>query len=322
VVPESIPSSVTKFAAEVSDCIDRNGNGAIDTSTGANDVRDWGEDECMLWNTELPDPTDYGGFRAHGARATAWDGKEDSETGRGGHVWVGTCPLPCGDPVRVYGLDGDTGVVEYQIPLPDVCCAYGGAVDGDNGFWFMDVSNGTITRVDTVSLSWQTRPTSCGYGIAVDSRKRVWTGGPSFLGSSGPFGVESCVARYDPGTGIEDTVDIPDDSGEGRPYLRGIAVGSGISSGFVWAAETAGRLYQIDEDTMEIVGTHKVGRQPEMIGVAVDYHGYVWTVSQQANQAFKTDPITFDFLSVTIGLYPYTYSDMTGMQLRNVVTVR
>jgi streptogramin lyase len=56
-----------------------------------------------------------------------------------------------------------------------------------------------------------------------------------------------------------------------------------------------------------------------MVGVAIDYEGYVWTVSQGGNAAHKVHPATWDITTVPIGSGPYTYSDMTGMQLRGVV---
>jgi hypothetical protein len=39
-------------------------------------------------------------------------------------------------------------------------------------------------------------------------------------------------------------------------------------------------------------------------------------------RAYKLDPHTRQFLSIPLGWLPYTYSDMTGEQLRNVVIVR
>jgi len=51
----------------------------------------------------------------------------------------------------------------------------------------------------------------------------------------------------------------------------------------------------------------------------VDFEGYVWAVSQGGDEAYRVDPITYESITVPIGLSPYTYSDMTGVQLRNVV---
>src|SRR5690606_31400693 len=61
--------SVVKIAAVEDRCVDANGNGVIETSTGPGDVREWGQDECVLWQTELHT----------GARAAAWDSGNDPE---------------------------------------------------------------------------------------------------------------------------------------------------------------------------------------------------------------------------------------------------
>jgi streptogramin lyase len=291
---------VVKFAATPERCVDRNDNGAIDTSTGPTDVRPWGEDECMIWSTPMP-LVDGDPMSATGARATAWDGTEDPDTGEGGHVWVGMCSGTA--TATAYKLDGDTGEIVATVALP-TSCAYGGAMDGTNGFWVYD-TNGRIVRVNTNSLSVFSREVSCGYGITVDSQGRVWTGGTG--------GIGNCVSRYDINLDAEDTMDVP-----GAEFLRGIAVGVELSAGYAWAADTSGRLYKLDEETMAVTGTYNVGAY-NMIGVAVDFEGYVWTVSNEGNSTYKFDPVTETYITVPIGLGPYTYSDMTGAQLRNAI---
>lgn len=255
----------------------------------------------MLWSTPMPviggDPSS-----AIGARATAWDGTEDPDTGEGGHVWVGMCGGSAN--ALAHKLDGDTGEIVASVELP-TSCAYGGAMDGTNGFWIYDTW-GRVVRVNTNSLSIFIRDVSCGYGITVDQLGRVWTGGTG--GATG-----NCVSRYDINTDTEDSMDV-----SGAEFLRGIAVGVGMSAGYVWAADTSGRLYKLDQETMAPVANYAVGAY-DMIGVAVDYAGYVWTVSQTGNSTYKFDPETETSIAVPIGLGPYTYSDMTGAQLHNVI---
>jgi streptogramin lyase len=53
--------------------------------------------------------------------------------------------------------------------------------------------------------------------------------------------------------------------------------------------------------------------------VAVDFEGNVWTVAQSSNSAYKFDPGTETHQPVPIGANPYTYSDMTGAQLKGVI---
>jgi streptogramin lyase len=155
-------------------------------------------------------------------------------------------------------------------------------------------------------LTTATYPVECGYGISVDSQGNIWTGGTG--GASG-----NCVSKFDPTSCEAEVLDVPT-----ADYLRGIAVGSGKSEGTVWAADTSGRLYAIDEHDMQLVGTWMLSA-PSMIGVAIDGEGFVWTVSYEANAAFKFDPDSGNHHSITIGQAPYTYSDMTGVQLTNAV---
>jgi hypothetical protein len=293
--PASGPSSVTKFAGDIADCVDKDSDGDIETSTGPDDVKPWGEDECMLWNTKLPGLV--GANSACGARATAWDGEEDPDTGKGGHVWIGTV-----DTSKIFKLDGDTGKILETVksPVP----AYGGAVDGKGGFWVVSmlctVGACTIGRVDMTSLTSKSYPVKCGYGISVDAAGRVWTAG---LG---------CISRLDPSTDppTKDSVVV-------AGFNRGVAVDN---NGSVWAAGTAGNLVQVDQDTMKVKHNKGLGKSA-MVGVAIDCDGYVWVVSQGGSEAYRVDPVTYQKTTVTIGPLPYTYSDMTGMQLRNVVPV-
>jgi streptogramin lyase len=292
-------SSTAKFAANIEDCVDRNGNATIETSSGPTDVLPWGEDECMLWSTPIGPP--------YGARATVWDGEEDPETGRGGHVWIGTCTFGMGTNT-VYKLDGDTGEILEQTTVP-ASCAYGGAVDGAGGLWIVDnFVPDAVIRVDMVTLATERHPINlCGYGISVDSRGRVWTGG------------DLCINRFDPAAGTDQQANVAAVC-PGCTMLRGIAVGSGKSAGFVWAADSSGNLVKIDEESVEVVEAFRIGT-PDMIGVAVDFEGYVWAVSQGGNAAYKFDPDAETFVTVGIGAGPYTYSDMTGVQLRQVIII-
>ena len=289
-------SSTVKFAANTNDCIDRNLNGTIETSTGPNDVLPWGEDECQLWSTPIGPP--------YGARATVWDGEEDPESGLGGHVWIGTCTWGMGANY-IYKLDGATGEVLAQATLP-VACAYGGAIDGVGGLWIIDnFMPDAVVRVDMGTLESAPHPVgTCGYGISVDSLGRVWTGG------------DVCINRYDPIAGVDQMTSVASVC-PGCTMLRGIAVGAERSGGYVWAADSSGNLVKVDQETLDVVGAVPIGT-PDMIGVAIDFEGYVWAVSQGGNAAYKFNPDDNTLTTVPIGLRPYTYSDMTGVQLRQV----
>ena len=291
--PMSGPSSVTKFAGDIGGCIDRNNDGKIQTSHGPMEVLPFGQDECMLWNTKLP------GGAAIGARATAWDGAEDPKTGKGGHVWIGALTTR-----QVFQIDGDTGAILKTGLSPASVSPYGGAVDGKGGYWMVaatcTVGICSIARMDMATMQAKAFTVKCGYGISVDGRGRIWTAG---LG---------CVNRFDPTTETSANVAV-------GGFNRGVAV-DGVGS--VWVANTGGDMVQIDEDTMAVVHRFPVGVS-DMIGVAVDFDGFVWGVSQGGSEIYKVDPKSYaTALKVPIGAGPYTYSDMTGMQLRQVIEVK
>jgi hypothetical protein len=302
--PSSGPSSVTKFAAEPEYCVDRNGDTAIRTSRGPDDVLDWGEDECMIWNTILPDS---GATSAIGARATAWDGTEDPDTGAGGFVWIGAL-----DTNDVFKLDGATGEIVARTRVDN--SPYGGAIDGRGNFWIVSgwCVTGThpcrLARVNTTSLAVDYFTVTCGYGISVDSRGRIWTSGHTWTETT----QGSCVNRLDPTTGEQVTYQV---DGVGVFY-RGIAVDN---VGSVWVAETAGNVIQIREDDVTPVNVVSGIAPAQVIGVAIDYQHNVWAVSQGGDMVVKINPATYEFEQFPIGRSPYTYSDMTGYQLRTVI---
>jgi streptogramin lyase len=114
------------------------------------------------------------------------------------------------------------------------------------------------------------------------------------------------INRLDPVTGTNTTYNT------GMTlFPRGIAVDD---EGSVWAAETSGNLIEVSEDTVELVSSTPLGFS-EVVGVAIDFQGYVWAVSQGNNKAIKINPDTYEVVGYDIGSGPYTYSDMTGYQL-------
>jgi hypothetical protein len=56
-----------------------------------------------------------------------------------------------------------------------------------------------------------------------------------------------------------------------------------------------------------------------VVGIAIDFEGSVWAVSQGGDAALKIHPEDYTVETFGVGLGPYTYSDMTGYQLRTVI---
>ena len=60
---------LVKFYANPAHCVDRNGNGSIETSSGSNDVLAWDAEECRAWHT----PFDYESQRPVAWTAGEWN---------------------------------------------------------------------------------------------------------------------------------------------------------------------------------------------------------------------------------------------------------
>lgn len=205
--------SATKIAGNTFDCIDRNGNGIIDTSAddagtpgGTVGIIDPGEyfipkdptnvleyDECVLFTQELGNINPNGAF-GEGSISIA-RGIE----GAPGDVWVGTWIDR-----KVFRLDPNNGVPKpvypdggVYFPVADIE-PYGAAVDALNRLWVVDRVRNNLALIDANApfalLAGNTglglpkiSPTSGiengGYGIAVDGLNRVWV--PAW--SAGPY---------------------------------------------------------------------------------------------------------------------------------------
>jgi len=299
--------SVSRISTLGADCPDTNGDGMVRTSTGPTDVLPWGQDDCVLWNTSLPD----GGILRAAAAQDVYgpDGELTSS------VWIG------GWEGIVWKLDGDTGAILVRTPSPTN--NYGFALDGMGNLWISGRSGRGLGRIDTMRC----RDTaSCDvaicddsgadcikqnigipgshnpYGITVDSEQRVWM---AFHGSSS-------IGRYDPATAMWSIVNVGEN-------CHGIAADA---AGWVWAAGWNTGVIRLDADNpmsfTAVAGTGGRGSK----GIAVDIDGQVWSINQGTSDATVITPgAALGEATVATGVVPhgalrYTYSDMTGTQLR------
>lgn len=301
---------LTKIFAEEGDCIESNGMPGIQTSSGAADVLPWGVEECVAWHTE---------FSTTNQRPVAWIGGAvtpgtcDSVDQK---VWTVSSENPGLGPgiggaggVRVSLVDGDTGMVDDEIIVPQAdfgggqLGAYGGAVDAAGNLFFVHMGSITLgpklARVDIDTLEYTTWDLPAGvasYGITVDHFGNVWLS--STLGSG--------AARFDPETETWDTVG-------GFISLGGLAEGP---DNFMWIATSMGAV-SVNIETLERGPTFIAQGGGEAKGISADIDGYIWVVSEWA---WKVDPATgLDVGSYTGLSSPYTYSDMTGYALGNVI---
>jgi hypothetical protein len=308
-VSNRTPGSVTKIAALEERCVDSNQNGMIDTSTGPNDIRAWGEDECVLWNLPIPS-LDYN----HGPRPTAWEGGKFEEGDPCGidanpRLWIGYK-----DNVSQRGIflriDGDSGEILDTIMGPvwvgiSTMGPYGGAVNADGDFIVTGLNYGNVIRIDAETLEVQEIGDipQTKYGMGLDKHGNIWVGG-----------YQNGVFHYDFDT---DTWTNFNDTGGGR--VNGIMVDR---DGYAWGAGSSPcRLVQIDTEAMQTVnGNIPLPGCSSPWGISIDRDGYVWVVDMSADLAFKVNPDTYQVELTVNGLInPYTYSDMTGAGLNLVV---
>ncbi len=291
---------IIKIAARLSDCVDNNDDGVIQTSTGPEDVLPWGQDECVLWHLPLP----ASGNR--GPRPVAWEGKfdEDSCVYEQPRVWVGHADMLVSKGV-FYRLDGGTGAILDYTTHPwshNNWGPYGGAVDAEADFWVLGWNSGPLVEIDSETLAiqeWATPDDHFMYGMTVDAQGDVWVAGAN------------AYHRFDPDTETWT-------SGAAGQSMRGVAA---HPDGYMWIADPGG-VVKVDMLTGELAADITLQGVSSPVGTSVDVEGFVWLVDQAASKAIKLDPDTHEIVAEVLGLVsPYTYSDMTGGGLSLVVGV-
>ena len=293
---------MSKFFVRLEDCIEQNGVPEIQTSTGKNDVLAWDMEECRAWHQPFAGPS-------LANRPVAWTAgtfDEGTCTWQNQKVWTQTALLGQGDSMEIHRLDGETGAIEDTIPAPNVNLgswgAYGGAVDGEDNFWFSTHGSGsppTLSRVDNQTLVVTTWPVPNGlspYGMTFDSEGHAWVAGYS-----------GGTARFTPDTETWDVVQVTglgmQADSEGRVWVANYSPSPGVTA--------------IDVETLDILDFIPIPGGGTTKGVSIDFEGYVWLVNMGSN-AYRVDPETHLYESYDGLDGAYTYSDMTGAGLKNV----
>jgi len=197
--------------------------------------------------------------------------------------------------IEVSLVDAEVGAILDSVTIPEIFPdfygLYGGAVDAEGNLWASMLAQGFLVRVDIDDLSYETWPmVTSGYGMTVAPSGHV-------------FVCSSEVGRFDPVTETWDTA-----------VVGGSGGCNADTEGRLWLASNP--MVAIDVETLAVVGTYPL---PEYVhGVGIDFQGRVWGVSMTQN-AYRLDPVTGDFDTVTGFVDPYTYSDMTGLALANVL---
>jgi len=289
------------ISADEDGCIDKNNNGTIETSTGANDILPWGQDECVIWNISLPASGNQG------PRPVSWTiGEFDQQTCSYGlgDIWIGwyTQGQNTG---RFRLVEGSTGATLSEVNVPNWSGMswgpYGGAIDSENNFWVLGWgSNGPIVKIDgeTLAATHYGNPGGWVYGMGLDLKGNTWASG---CGNGN-------VYRFN-----KENESWSQIASLGGQCLRGLQVDF---EGVAWIAKNGPcGLAAIDTEAdppQVINGNIPLPGCSTPVGVSIDAEGYVWVVDQ-GGRAYKVDPDTYQIVSTVMGLSsPYTYSDMTG----------
>lgn len=314
-------NTITKVGLkENNQCIDRNNNGQIDTSTGGSDVLawtgNWGaavgsqvEDECIILHVKLS----KSGIETNNIRAIAIDQNNTVfAAGTGSNA--------------VYKVNSTTGEIidaKYVLEGVDYGGHYGGVVDKEGNLWSMPGShnNSVIKTSNDLQTSTTYNIGHSGYGITIDKFGKVWT--------SSLYDLK--FSAFDPAN-PSGTLKVFDQIGQiGAQGITTNKDGDVFIAGslFEYNTGTVGHFKQTFDNDGAFTGvthvkTYSVAQStaPNNIngfgptGVAVDINGNVWTANINSNSASKitlaADPANAIVVNYPIGLGPYNYSDMTG----------
>lgn len=291
---------ITKFYANPDHCKESNGKADIQTSSGASNILDWNQEECRAWHTP---------FSYTSMRALAWtsDGK----------LWAsGSTGTSESSVLEAVLINGETGAVEETITFDTARVTagshghggYGGVVDGENNFWIAQIYGQKLIKVNYSDMSYKVfdEPTGV-YGVTLDEKGRIWT-------------CNTNVAYFDP---LLEKWSSPSLVSKNAPFY-GLAGGcTSDGNGHIWVS-VYDTLYAVNIDDFSIVDSITNLPKPKDTstgtdsywGVAIDVDGYVWTIPRYGSAAYKIDPQTHDYESVTGLVGAYTYSDMTGFLLK------
>lgn len=304
--------------------IDRNSNGKIDTCVDLNDdgtispseMLPWGEDECVLFEVLLlrNNVGTYVPGTYTGAYPNDWGDVNDQSPGprslavdKFNNCWVG-----CLGTRKFYYIDGNTGAIlrTVDVSSPWNHRSYGATIDAQGRIWSVSHGQGQVLRMVPDPVNPASGPlsiTSIGvnhvaYGINVDGLGHVFCSG-----------WDQGYSRLNAATG----------GLEWRKYVsydqsRGVAV---TKDNDVWIANTAySRIFRFDNNgNLKATLTGMGLNQPT--GVAVDADGKVWVCNLADDKILRINPENnqVDLVKEVVGSWGhYTYSDMTGVTVRNV----
>jgi hypothetical protein len=294
-----VSASITKYAGSLAECVDRNGNGVIDTSSDANgngtvepnnaaEFKGQG-DECVLWTKNYAAAEDQG-------RSIVVDADQN--------VWAAGFSSS-----RIYQLSGMTGAVQRTI---DLQAETGGASGiqalaiGPGGYLYTS-DNTTLRLIRKINPSAPEGsrvvgtlispvPTS---GLAVDRNGMVWLGADSDSASG--------VVQAD---FVNNLIQMVGGGGGCTGRTHGVAVDA---AGDIWAAcPISSRVLRLSSSgTFKNSWSFAFNARPEGVAVAAD--GRIWVTLSGIDMVAAINPaVTGSAQSSPSGGASFSLGDMTG----------
>ncbi|HEX8819042.1 MAG TPA: kelch repeat-containing protein, partial [Archangium sp.] len=296
-------ASITKIGTKPDQCVDRNGNGQLDTSRDATgdgiiDINNPAEylgqaDECLLWTRTYAAPGDYGRSVAVDADQNLWLGGYATSK-----LWQ--LSNKTGELLRTLDPNAETGLS---------ASIYGLAV-GPGGFIYTsDYALRILQRIDpnapagSAAVKVLFSPVRT-YGLAVDKNGIVWLGNYSTYRNGG-------LVRADFNAGSLQVLSIPS-TADCRGHSRGVAVDA---KGDVWAACWSNNRLLRFNSAGTLLASYPTAAGT--LGVAIDSENKIWTSNQTSDTVTRIDPTNGSIQSYPAGGHPYSYWDMTGFQHRH-----
>jgi streptogramin lyase len=211
----------------------------------------------------------------------------------------------------VVRLDRSTGQVMNSTTTPGR--VYGLAVDNNDFVWSDEHWDGVISKIDSLTgnriASYSPNDGLCfaPYGISVDSFGKIWTSN---------WGTCPYLTRFDPNTNTWSRFFKPGAGGNPDSQVldnnRGVA---GDNQGLVWTvSSTRNKLSVWNMSSGQFIASYATCGTPT--GVALDRNNLIWVTCADGN-VYRHDRNGQILNQIPMGYSSYSYSDMTGYQLRN-----
>ncbi|MBI5529667.1 MAG: hypothetical protein HY897_25350, partial [Deltaproteobacteria bacterium] len=223
-----------------------------------------------------------------------------------GNVWVGTYNGEKVYKIHPTDIDANQNPPRCRVlnTLDVGVNVYGLAIDGRGFLW--TASHPTTVKVDVMAatiVATASNPTH--YGIAIDKDNNVWFGGWSGGGNvhkllgDAPYTVTNTQVNNVTAVTVH-----PDD-------------------GTIWGSSYgSNEVVKIDPNSGAALCRHAVSNGTNPHGVAIDGAGKIWTPLRYGGYAnrWTKDCAPDGSFEVDAGQELYTYSDMTGVQLKTITS--